>query len=190
MQLAGKYGIGVLSIASTSTEGLQALPTQWGFAEEAAAKHGQTVDRTNWRVLMALAPRRDRRSRPSRKPSTGCSTGTTSTTSACSAGPGADARRRPVGAAGPGDRHGADGAGTAVDRHARRAGRDDPQPAGGHRRLRRRARLRARLGQPGGDAALVGPLRPLRHPRDQRLHAQPEGVGRVPGGNKAELMAG
>ena len=53
MQLAGKYGIGALSIASTSTEGLQALPTQWGFAEEAAAQHGQRVDRRNWRVLMS-----------------------------------------------------------------------------------------------------------------------------------------
>ncbi|HEY7625574.1 MAG TPA: LLM class flavin-dependent oxidoreductase [Ilumatobacteraceae bacterium] len=53
MQIAGKYGIGVLSIASTSSEGLQALPTQWGFAEEAAAKHGQTVDRRDWRVLMS-----------------------------------------------------------------------------------------------------------------------------------------
>ncbi len=54
MQLAGKYGMGVLSIASNSTEGIQALPTQWGFAEEAAATHGQTVDRANWRVLMAF----------------------------------------------------------------------------------------------------------------------------------------
>jgi len=53
MQLAGKYGIGVLSIASNSTEGIAALPTQWGFAEEAAALHGQTVDRENWRVMMA-----------------------------------------------------------------------------------------------------------------------------------------
>ena len=53
MQIAGKYGIGVLSIASTSSEGLQALPTQWSFAEEAAAKHGSTVDRKNWRVLMS-----------------------------------------------------------------------------------------------------------------------------------------
>ena len=53
MQLAGKYGIGTLSIASTSTEGIAALPTQWGFAEEAAAQHGQTVDRKNWRVLMS-----------------------------------------------------------------------------------------------------------------------------------------
>ena len=54
MQLAGKYGIGVLSIASNSTEGIQALPTQWGFAEEAAALHGSTVDRRDWRVLMAF----------------------------------------------------------------------------------------------------------------------------------------
>jgi limonene 1,2-monooxygenase len=53
MQLAGKYGMGVLSVASTSSEGLQALPTQWSFAEEAAEKHGQTVDRRNWRVLMS-----------------------------------------------------------------------------------------------------------------------------------------
>ena len=53
MQIAGKYGIGVLSIASTSAEGLQALPTQWGFAEEAAAQHGTTVDRVDWRVLMS-----------------------------------------------------------------------------------------------------------------------------------------
>jgi limonene 1,2-monooxygenase len=54
MQLAGKYGVGVLSIASNSTAGIQALPTQWGFAEEAAAKHGSTIDRADWRVLMAF----------------------------------------------------------------------------------------------------------------------------------------
>ncbi len=53
MTLAGKYGIGVLSIGSNSDAGLAALPTQWGFAEQAAAKHGQTVDRANWRVLMS-----------------------------------------------------------------------------------------------------------------------------------------
>jgi limonene 1,2-monooxygenase len=61
MQLAGKYGIGVLSIASNSMEGIQALPLQWGFAEEAAAARGSTVDRADWRVLMAfhLAETRD-----------------------------------------------------------------------------------------------------------------------------------
>ena len=53
MTLAGKYGAGVLSIGSMSTAGLMALPTQWSFAEEAAAKAGRTVDRKNWRVVMA-----------------------------------------------------------------------------------------------------------------------------------------
>ncbi len=53
MTLAGKHGIGIISIGSMSNEGLQALPTQWGFAETAAAKHGKTVDRKNWRVLLS-----------------------------------------------------------------------------------------------------------------------------------------
>jgi limonene 1,2-monooxygenase len=53
MTLAGKHGIGIISIGSLSSEGLNALPTQWGFAESAAAKHGQTVDRKNWRVLLS-----------------------------------------------------------------------------------------------------------------------------------------
>lgn len=51
MTLAGKYGIGVLSIGSMSTEGIQSLPLQWSFAEESAAEHGQTVDRADWRIL-------------------------------------------------------------------------------------------------------------------------------------------
>jgi len=52
MTLAGKHGIGVLSIGSVSTAGLLALPTQWSFAEDAAAKSGRTVDRRNWRVVL------------------------------------------------------------------------------------------------------------------------------------------
>jgi limonene 1,2-monooxygenase len=62
MTLAGKHGIGIISIGSLSEEGLNALPTQWSFAEEAAAKHGQTVDRKNWRVLLSwhIAETRER----------------------------------------------------------------------------------------------------------------------------------
>jgi limonene 1,2-monooxygenase len=62
MTLAGKHGIGVISIGSLSEEGLNALPTQWGFAEAAAAEHGQTVDRKDWRVLMSwhIAETRER----------------------------------------------------------------------------------------------------------------------------------
>src|SRR5205814_9392992 len=44
MTLAGNDGIGVISIGSMSSEGLNALPTQWGFAEAAAKKHGKIVD--------------------------------------------------------------------------------------------------------------------------------------------------
>jgi limonene 1,2-monooxygenase len=53
MTLAGKHGIGVISIGSLAEEGLNALPTQWGFAEAAAKKHGTTVDRKDWRVLLS-----------------------------------------------------------------------------------------------------------------------------------------
>jgi limonene 1,2-monooxygenase len=51
MTIAGKYGDGALSIGSMSTEGIQSLPLQWSFAEEAAGKHGQVVSRANWRVM-------------------------------------------------------------------------------------------------------------------------------------------
>ena len=62
MTLAGKHGIGIISIGSLSEEGLNALPTQWSFAEAAAAQHGQTIDRKNWRVLLSwhIAETRDR----------------------------------------------------------------------------------------------------------------------------------
>jgi len=53
MTLAGKHGIGIISIGSMSNEGLQSLPQQWAFAEEAAAKHGKIADRSQWRVLMS-----------------------------------------------------------------------------------------------------------------------------------------
>ena len=62
MTLAGKHGIGVISIGSMSSEGLNSLPTQWSFAEAAAQKHGKTVDRKNWRVLLSwhIAETRER----------------------------------------------------------------------------------------------------------------------------------
>ena len=61
MKVAGKYGIGVISVASNSVEGLAALPTQWGFGETYAREYGQTIDRANWRVLTQfhIAPTRE-----------------------------------------------------------------------------------------------------------------------------------
>ena len=52
MKLAGKYGLSVISVASYSEEGLQALPTQWGWAETYAQEFGNPVSRDNWRVMM------------------------------------------------------------------------------------------------------------------------------------------
>ena len=53
MTLAGKHEAGVLSVASTTREGMRSLPLQWSFAEESAAKHGNTVDRRSWRVVLS-----------------------------------------------------------------------------------------------------------------------------------------
>jgi limonene 1,2-monooxygenase len=50
MKAAGKYNVGVISIASASEEGLAALPTQWGFGETYAAEYGNTMDRSKWRI--------------------------------------------------------------------------------------------------------------------------------------------
>ena len=53
MTLAGKHEAGILSAGSVTKEGLRALPFQWSFAEESAAKHGNTVDRKDWRVVLS-----------------------------------------------------------------------------------------------------------------------------------------
>ena len=52
MTLAGKHRAGVLSIGSLTQDGIRALPLQWSFAEESAAKHGNTVDRKDWRIVL------------------------------------------------------------------------------------------------------------------------------------------
>ena len=52
MKCAGKYGVGVLSVASYSEEGLQALPTQWHFGEVSAKEFGNTIDRKDWRIVI------------------------------------------------------------------------------------------------------------------------------------------
>ncbi len=55
MTTAGKHGVGVLSVASYSAEGLAALPNQWSFCEQAAADAGAPApDRMNWRVVLPM----------------------------------------------------------------------------------------------------------------------------------------
>ena len=53
MTLAGKHRAGVLSIGSMTKAGMRSLPLQWSFAEESAVKHGNSVDRKNWRIVIS-----------------------------------------------------------------------------------------------------------------------------------------
>src|ERR1700733_11289298 len=51
-RLAGKHGIGLLSIGATLVvEGFNALQYHWGIVEERAATFGTQVDRSNWTLV-------------------------------------------------------------------------------------------------------------------------------------------
>jgi len=51
-RLAGKYGVGLLSIGATLTaEGFDALAHHWNVMEERAQTFGTTVDRSKWRLV-------------------------------------------------------------------------------------------------------------------------------------------
>jgi len=49
--LAGKHGAGLLSIGATTDAGYMALSQAWSICEDEARKHGQSVDRANWRLV-------------------------------------------------------------------------------------------------------------------------------------------
>jgi limonene 1,2-monooxygenase len=51
-RLAGRYGLGLLSVGATLTpEGFDALGHHWGIMEERASTFGTTVDRADWRLV-------------------------------------------------------------------------------------------------------------------------------------------
>ena len=54
MMAAGRHGVGVLSIGAGIPGGPEMLSKQWGIAEDEAAKHGKTMDRKNWRVVVNM----------------------------------------------------------------------------------------------------------------------------------------
>jgi limonene 1,2-monooxygenase len=55
MALAGKYGLGVLSTSVfIGVRGQVDLTDQWAIAEESAAKHGKTMDRSEWRLVIPV----------------------------------------------------------------------------------------------------------------------------------------
>jgi limonene 1,2-monooxygenase len=54
MQAAGKYGLGVLSLGAGIPGGPEALAKQWQIAEDEAAKHGRSMDRREWRLVINM----------------------------------------------------------------------------------------------------------------------------------------
>lgn len=54
MMAAGRHGIGVLSIGAGIPGGPEMLAKQWNIAEEEAAKHGHTMNRKDWRVVVNM----------------------------------------------------------------------------------------------------------------------------------------
>ena len=48
----GKHGLGILSLGAGLPGGPEAIAGQWRIAEESAAKHGKTMDRKDWRLVM------------------------------------------------------------------------------------------------------------------------------------------
>ena len=49
---AGRHGLGVLSLGAGIPGGPDALAGQWKIAEETAAKHGKTMDRAQWKLVV------------------------------------------------------------------------------------------------------------------------------------------
>ena len=50
-RLAGKHGLGLLSLGATTDAGYMQLAEAWAICEEEARKHGRTVQRGNWRLV-------------------------------------------------------------------------------------------------------------------------------------------
>ncbi len=50
-KLAGRHGVGLLSIGATTAAGFDALALHWNVVEAEAKAHGHTVDRSKWRLV-------------------------------------------------------------------------------------------------------------------------------------------
>jgi limonene 1,2-monooxygenase len=50
-KLAGRHGLGLLSLAATDPAGTDRLPEHWGIMNEEADRHGHAIDRSQWRLM-------------------------------------------------------------------------------------------------------------------------------------------
>jgi limonene 1,2-monooxygenase len=59
--VAGRHGLGVLSFQALGKTAFSSLAKNWAIAEQVAAEHGKTVDRSKWRLVvqMHIAETRD-----------------------------------------------------------------------------------------------------------------------------------
>jgi len=59
---AGRHGVGLLSIGATQSGGFNALASNWAIAEDLARDNGQSVDRSDWRLVgpMHIAETREK----------------------------------------------------------------------------------------------------------------------------------
>jgi limonene 1,2-monooxygenase len=60
-RLAGRYGVGLLSVGATISEGFDLLHLHWDVMEERAARYNTVADRSKWRLVgpMHLAESKD-----------------------------------------------------------------------------------------------------------------------------------
>jgi limonene 1,2-monooxygenase len=52
--VAGRYGLGMLSVSAYAPGALTRMADQWKIAEDEAARHGQTVRRDEWRLVLPI----------------------------------------------------------------------------------------------------------------------------------------
>ena len=159
-RLAGKYGVGLLSIGATQAAGFDALGLHWDVMEERAATFGTVADRVEVAPRRADAHRRDQGAgRPGRRVR---HPPVVRLLPAHRRVPADGRRRRRRGA---GDDRLRQRLRARLDRHRRDGVRADRAPAGAVRRVRLLHVPGPRVGQPGGDQAQLRADRPARLPR-------------------------
>jgi limonene 1,2-monooxygenase len=51
---AGRHGLGLLSLQALGAEAFNSLASNWAIAEQVAAEHGKSVDRSKWRLVVQM----------------------------------------------------------------------------------------------------------------------------------------
>ena len=158
-RLAGKYGVGLLSIGATQAAGFDALGLHWGVMEERAATFGTVADRARWRLvgLMHIAETKEQ---AAKDVDHGIRQWFDYFQHTAAFPRWTSARRR-----GAGDDRLRQRLGSRLDRDRRHGLRTDRAPAGPVRRVRLLHVPGPRVGQPRGHQAQLRADRPACVPR-------------------------